>query len=43
MTIFAGRQGPVDEARKVILASRSDKQQEVNAVSLDLGDPTEVR
>ena len=43
VTIFARRQGPLDEARREILAARRDERQEVNAISLDLGDPTEVR
>lgn len=43
ITIFARRQGPLDEARNEILAVRRDINQEVNAVSLDLGNPSEVR
>ena len=43
VTIFARRQGPLDEARREILAARRDERQEVNAISLDLGNPTEVR
>lgn len=43
ITIFARRQGPLDEARNQILASRRDEKQEVHAVSLDLGNPSEVR
>lgn len=43
ITIFARRQGPLDEARNEILAARRDMNQEVNAVSLDLGNPSEVR
>ena len=43
ITIFARRQGPLDEARNKILAARRDTKQEVHAVSLDLGNPSEVR
>ena len=43
VTIFARRQGPLDEARRIILTARRDEKQEVNAISLDLGDPNEVR
>ncbi len=43
MTIFARRQAPLDEARNEILAARRDINQEVNAISLDLGNPCEVR
>lgn len=43
ITVFARRQGPLDEARNKILAARRDTKQEVHAVSLDLGNPSEVR
>ena len=43
VTIFARRQGPLQEARTQILAARRDENQEVHAVSLDLGNPAEVR
>lgn len=43
ITIFARRQGPLDEARNEILAARRNTKQEVFAVSLDLGNPSEVR
>jgi hypothetical protein len=36
-------QGPLDEATNEILAARRDIKQEVHAVSLDLGNPSEVR
>ena len=43
VTIFARRQETLDEARNEILAARQDTKQDVNAVSLDLGKPHEVR
>ncbi|KAI2620649.1 putative short chain dehydrogenase/ reductase [Hypomontagnella submonticulosa] len=42
ITIFARRQGPLDEAKEEILASRLSEDQEVNAVTLDLGDASKV-
>ncbi|KAI2465871.1 putative short chain dehydrogenase/ reductase [Annulohypoxylon bovei var. microspora] len=42
ITIFARRQGPLDEARKDILAARLSEDQEINAVSLDLADASKV-
>ena len=42
-TIFARRQGPLDEAKAECLAARQNTDQEVNTVSLDLGNPSEVR
>ncbi|KAI1379650.1 putative short chain dehydrogenase/ reductase [Hypoxylon crocopeplum] len=42
ITIFARRQGPLDEAKKEILAARLSEEQEVNAVSLDLADASKV-
>ena len=43
ITIFARRQGPLDEARNKILTARRDTKQEVHAVSLDLSNPSEVQ
>ena len=40
--IFARRHGPLDEARKEIVAAKQETKQEVRAVSLDLGDASEV-
>ncbi|KAA6409641.1 MAG: hypothetical protein FRX48_06253 [Lasallia pustulata] len=42
ITILAHRQGPLDEARDKILAARRDTKQEVHAVSLDLGNQSEL-
>lgn len=42
VTIFARRQGPLDEARKEIIATRLSEDQEVNAISLDLADASKV-
>ena len=44
MTIFARRQGPLDEARRAVMGARREYEgQEVKAISVDLGDATEVR
>lgn len=43
ITIFARRQGALDEAREEILAARRDIKQEVHALSLDLGNQSAVR
>ena len=43
ITIFARRQGPLDDAKVEVLAARQDTNQEVNIVSLDLGNRSEVR
>lgn len=42
ITIFARRQGPLDEAKDEILAARLNEDQDVNAVSLDLADASKV-
>ncbi len=42
ITIFARRQALLDEARDEVLAARRSEKQEVHAVSLDLGNPSEV-
>ncbi|KAF2654561.1 short chain dehydrogenase [Lophiostoma macrostomum CBS 122681] len=42
ITIFGRRQGPLDEAKKTILASRLHATQETNAVSADMSDASEV-
>ena len=43
ITIFARRQGALDEAREEILAASRDTKQEVRALSLDLGNQSAVR
>ena len=43
ITIFARRQRSLGEAENEILAARQNANQMVNAVSLDLGDSSEVR
>lgn len=40
---FARQKGPLDEAKDEIVAARRDANQEVHAVSLDLGNPSEVQ
>ncbi|KAI1099371.1 putative short chain dehydrogenase/ reductase [Jackrogersella minutella] len=42
ITIFARRQGPLDDAKKEILAARLSEDQEIDAVSLDLADAYKV-
>jgi 3-dehydrosphinganine reductase len=42
VTIFARREGPLEEARKEILAARIDDAQEINTVSLDATDASQV-
>ena len=42
ITIFARRRGPLNEAKNSIIAARSDPRQEVHAIPLDLGNPSEV-
>ncbi|KAI0889324.1 putative short chain dehydrogenase/ reductase [Annulohypoxylon maeteangense] len=42
ITIFARREGPLEEAKKDILAARLSEDQEINAVSLDLADASNV-
>ncbi|KAI1460399.1 putative short chain dehydrogenase/ reductase [Annulohypoxylon moriforme] len=42
ITIFARREGPLEEAKKVILDACSSEDQEINAVSLDLADAANV-
>ncbi|KAL9119243.1 MAG: hypothetical protein Q9187_004203 [Circinaria calcarea] len=42
ITIFARRQGPLNEARNEILTARQDIEQEVHAVPLDLGNPSQL-
>ncbi|KAI0096720.1 putative short chain dehydrogenase/ reductase [Nemania sp. FL0031] len=43
ITIFARRKGPLEEARKEILASSVNEGQEVKAIALDLSDYKKVR
>ncbi|KAI1209351.1 putative short chain dehydrogenase/ reductase [Annulohypoxylon truncatum] len=42
ITIFARREGPLEEAKKDILTARLSEDQEINAVSLDLADASKV-
>lgn len=42
ITIFARREGPLEEAKKDILAARISEDQEINTVSLDLADSSDV-
>ena len=42
VTIFARRQGPLEEAKQEIMAISSNAKQEINAVSLDLANSSEV-
>jgi 3-dehydrosphinganine reductase len=42
VTIFARSQGPLDEARELILSARKSEDQDVNAVSVDMANAAEV-
>ncbi|XDG09181.1 hypothetical protein ABKA04_008796 [Annulohypoxylon sp. FPYF3050] len=42
ITIFARREGPLEEAKKDIIAARISEDQEINAVSLDLAESSDV-
>ena len=42
VTILARRQGPLEEAKQEIMAISSNTKQEINAVSVDLANSSEI-
>jgi 3-dehydrosphinganine reductase len=42
VTIFARRQGPLDEAKAAIAASALSSKQEINSVAIDMADAVKV-